>query len=191
MKSYSRDWGREVLSNCCQFNAFLIERGLTESLVEPFFDVYLVNIRTAVTYYSPRIVTRGVSKLLLRFIVETKAVTPTKPARVRKPHDWLLHPYLQHLQDERGFSVVTLQRVRAQMGSFLDALGRAARNHRFKVLRTDFFCIARPGFSYSPTPDSLGPDQLRTPSPRQPLRAGPDLCSCCHRIYPGSGCDTN
>jgi hypothetical protein len=62
---------------------------------------------------------------------------PPKPARIRKPHDWLLHPYLQHLQDECGFSAVTLQRVRAQVGSFLNALGRTAARHRFKTLRAE------------------------------------------------------
>ncbi len=54
---YSRDWGREVLGKGCQFNGFLVERGiascrkLTESFIEPFLDVYLVSTRTAGTYY--------------------------------------------------------------------------------------------------------------------------------------------
>ena len=41
-KGYSLQWGSEILGKCCQFNAFLIERGitnckqLTESLVDLF-----------------------------------------------------------------------------------------------------------------------------------------------------------
>jgi hypothetical protein len=93
-----------------------------DSLIEPFLDVYLVNTRTAGTYYSPRIVARGVLKLLFRYLVEIKAVKPPKLAQSKKPYDWLLNPYLRHLQDECGFSAVTLQRARAQVGSFLDAL---------------------------------------------------------------------
>jgi hypothetical protein len=142
-KGYSREWGREVLSKCCQFNAFLIERGITtceqvtDSLIDPFLDVYLVNTRTAGTYYSPKIVARGVLKLLFRYLVEAKAVKPPKLAQIKKSYDWLLIPYLQHLRNECEFSVVTVHRVRAQVGSFLDALGRTATRHRFKTLRAE------------------------------------------------------
>jgi len=142
-KGYSRDWGRGILGKCCQFNAFLIERGinscgeLTESLMEPFLEVYLVNTRTAGMYYSPKIVTRGVLKLLFRYLVESRAVKSPKLAPVKKPYDWLLNPYLQQLQDECGFSAATLQRARAQVGSFLDALGRTGERQRFKILRAE------------------------------------------------------
>jgi site-specific recombinase XerD len=142
-EDYSPDGAKTILSKCCQFNAYLIEHGvatcaqLTESLIEPFLELYLVHTRSAGTYYSPKIVARGALKRLFRYLVEIKAVMPPKPTLVRKPHDWLLHIYLQHLQDECGFSAVTLQRVRAQVGSFLDALGRAAARHRFKTLRAE------------------------------------------------------
>ncbi len=143
VKGYSREWSREVLSKCCQFNAFLIERGVTtckqvtDLLIEPFLEVYLVNTRTAGTYYSPRNVARGVLKLLFRYLVEAKAVKRPPLARIKKPYDWLLNPYLQHLQTEHEFSPVTLQRARTQVGSFLDALGRTATRHRFKTLRAE------------------------------------------------------
>jgi hypothetical protein len=45
-------------------------------------------------------VARGVLELLFRYLVETKAVKPPRLAQSKKPHDWLLSPYLQHLQDE-------------------------------------------------------------------------------------------
>ncbi len=54
-EDYSPDGAKTILSKCCQFNAYLIERGvatraqLTESLIEPFLDVYLVHTRSAGT----------------------------------------------------------------------------------------------------------------------------------------------
>ena len=106
-------------------------------VVEPFLDAYLADTRSAGAYYSPRTVARGALKLLFRYLIEIKAVKPLKLARVKKPYDWLLDPYLQHLQDECGFSPGTLQRVRAQVGSFLDMLGRTVQRHRFKTLRAE------------------------------------------------------
>jgi integrase/recombinase XerD len=142
-KGYSRDWGRDALSKSCQFNGFLVERGIgtcvqvTEALIEPFLEVYLVNTRTAGAYYSPRTVARSALKLLFRYLVEANAVKPPKPAQVKKPYDWLLNPYLRHLQEECSFSSVTLQRAQAQVGAFLDALGRKATHHRFNTLRAE------------------------------------------------------
>jgi hypothetical protein len=59
-KGYSQNWSRKILGACCQFNAFLIDRGITkceelfESLIDSFLDVYLENIRTTSAFYSPR-----------------------------------------------------------------------------------------------------------------------------------------
>ena len=142
-EGYSRTWARGILGKCCQFNAFLIERRiatcgqLTEALIEPFLDVYLVDTRSAGTYYSPRIVTRGALKRLFRYLVETKIVKPPKLAPVKKSYDWLLNPYLHHLEGECHFSAVTLHRARVQVGSFLDALGGVVDRRRFKTLRAE------------------------------------------------------
>lgn len=142
-KGYSHHWGSGVLGKSCQFNGFLIERGitscreLTESLIEPFLDVYLADTRTAGAFYSPRTLARGALKLLFRYLIESKAISPPKLERATQPYDWLLDPYMQHLQDECGFSAVTLQRARAQVGSFLETLGRAVERRRFKVLRAE------------------------------------------------------
>jgi len=142
-KGYSRSWGRGLLGKCCQFNGFLIERGitgcheLTETLIDPFLDLYLENTRSAGTYYSPRIVTRGVLKCLFSYLAETGTLNPPKPKRIKKPYDWLLNPYLQHLRQECEFSNVTLQRARMQVGAFLEGLGRKAARNRFKTLRAE------------------------------------------------------
>jgi integrase/recombinase XerD len=142
-KGFSSHWGMEILGKCCQFNAFLIDRGITkcdelsESLVEPFLDLYLANSRTAGVYYSPRGAARGVLKRLFSYLIETGALKPPKPKPIKKLYDWLLDPYLQHLQEECEFSKVTLQRCHAQVGSFLDALRQKAGPKHFKTLSAE------------------------------------------------------
>lgn len=129
-----------VLGKCCQFNAFLIERGiqtaheLDESLIEPFLDVYLANTRTASATYSPRALARSLLKILFRYLIETGTVKPPKPPRVKKLYDWLLDPYLQYLHDECELTPVSIKRARMQVGSFLAALGRKVSRRRFKIL---------------------------------------------------------
>jgi integrase/recombinase XerD len=142
-RGFSDHWGREVLGKCCQFNAFLIDRGiascaeLTESLVEPFLDLYLVHSRTAGAFYSPRAATRGVLNRLFLYLIEIGALKLPTPKRVRKRYDWLLDCYLQYLRDECQLSDVTIQRARVQVGSFLEVLGRKAARNRFKTLRAE------------------------------------------------------
>jgi integrase/recombinase XerD len=142
-KGFSSHWGKEVLGKCCQFNAFLIERRITscaqlkESLIEPFLELYLAHTRTAGAHYSPRAAARGVLKRLFSYLIETGAVKPSKPKRIKKPYDWLLNPYLQQLQSEGELSPVTIQRTQVQVSSFLAALGRMAARNRFKTLRPE------------------------------------------------------
>ena len=139
-KGYSRQSGTVVLAKCCQFNAFLIDQGiktareLSESLIEPFLDVYLANTRTASATYSPRALARSVLKILFCYLIETGTVKPPKPPRVKKLYDWLLDPYLQYLHDECELTPVTIKRARMQVGSFLAALGRKVSRQRFKIL---------------------------------------------------------
>ena len=139
-KGYSRKGGTVVLGKCCQFNAFLIDRGirtareLNESLIEPFLDVYLADTRTASPTYSPRVLAQGVLKILFRYLIEVKALKPPRPPRVKKLYDWLLDPYLQYLHDDCELTPVTIKRARVQVGSFLAALGRKASRPRFKIL---------------------------------------------------------
>lgn len=142
-KGFSSHWGKEVLGKCCQFNAFLIERGITscaqlnESFIEPFLELYLAHTRTAGAHYSPRAAARGILKRLFSYLIETGAVKPPKPKQIKKPYDWLLNPYLQHLQSECELSKVTIQRTHAQVSAFLEALGRKAVRSRFKTLRAE------------------------------------------------------
>jgi integrase/recombinase XerD len=142
-RGFSGHWGREVLGKCCQFNAFLIDRGvascaeLDQSLVEPFLDLYLTHSRTAGAFYSPRAATRGVLHRLFSYLVEIGVQKRPNPKRERKCYDWLLDPYLQHLRTECELSEVAIKRARVQVGTFLEALGRKATRGRFKTLRAE------------------------------------------------------
>jgi integrase/recombinase XerD len=142
-KGYSRGWAIMHLGKCCQFNAFLIERGipacdqLTEAMIEPFLDLYLGNTRTASSVYCPRNVSRRALKVLFSYLTETGVVKPPKPKPVKTAYSWLLDPYLQHLQEECGFSKVTLQRASAQVGSFLESLRQKAKPGHFKNLSAE------------------------------------------------------
>jgi hypothetical protein len=138
-RGFSDHWGREVLGKCCQFNAFLIDRGVTscaelnESLVEPFLDLYLAHSRTAGAFYSPRAATRGVLHRLFSYLTETGVLKPPTPKRVKKCYDWVLDPYLQHLRGECELSDVASHRARVQVGAFLEALGRKTARGRLKA----------------------------------------------------------
>jgi site-specific recombinase XerD len=139
-KGYSQQWGSEILGKCCQFNAFLIEQGitnckqLTESLVDPFLDIYLGNTRTTGLFYSPRYVASRSLKHLFHYLVEVGVVKPPKPVRVRKIYDWLLNPYLQRLRDDHELAERSHKKAAAQVGAFLEALGRKASRQHFKNL---------------------------------------------------------
>jgi integrase/recombinase XerD len=103
-KGYSDHRASEILGKCCQFNAFLIDQGITsceelsESLIDSFLDVYLENVRTSASY-SPRLNARALIKRLFLYL-EAKAFTPPKPKPIKRPYSWILDPYLRHLRTE-------------------------------------------------------------------------------------------
>jgi integrase/recombinase XerD len=142
-QGYSHRRATEILSKCCQLNAFLIDRGLTrceefsESLIDSFLDVSLENVRTASSTYSPRAHARGSLKRLYLYLVETRALAPLKPKSVKKPYSWILDPYIRYLRSECELSEVTIQRACVQVGSFLEGLGQRVRRNRFKALQPE------------------------------------------------------
>ena len=142
-KGYSQNWGSRTLAKCCLFNAFLIDQGITkceelsESLIDSFLDVYFENFRTTGAYYATRTNARGMLKRLFLYLIEAQAFEPPKPKPIKKPYSWILEPYLRYLQDECELSETTIQRARAQVGSFLEALRQKVGRNRFKTLSAD------------------------------------------------------
>jgi site-specific recombinase XerD len=142
-KGYSHSSARGVLGKCCQFNAYLIERGisrsteLSESLVDSFLEVYHADIVATGSRYSPRADTRLALKHLFAYLIDIKAFTPPKPKRIVKPYTWLLDAYLRHLRVERELSEKTVTYHQLQLSSFLDALGQKAGRERLKILTAE------------------------------------------------------
>jgi integrase/recombinase XerD len=140
---YSRPRALQILAKCCQFNAFLIDRGFTscerlsEPLIDSFLDVSLENFRTTADSYSPRANVRVALKRLFLYLVEAKALESLKPKAIKKPYSWILDPYLRHLRNECELSEVTIQRASVQIGSFLEGLRQKVRRNRFKALQAD------------------------------------------------------
>jgi integrase/recombinase XerD len=142
-EGYSRSRATQILRTCCEFNAFLIDRGLTrckelsESLIDSFLDVSLENVRTASSSYSPQANARGSLKRLFLYLVETRALAPLKPKPVKKPYSWILDPYLRHLRSECELSEVTIHRACVQVSSFLEGLRQRVRRDRFRALQAE------------------------------------------------------
>ena len=140
-RGYSHDYAREVLSKCCQFNAFLVEQRITrcseisESLIEPFLDAYLAYARTTGAHYCPRTCTLGALKHLFAYLIQRKAYAPPKPKRNTKPYGWLLDSYLHFLRDQGELTDHTIRRSGVMLSAFLEGLGKKARPKRFKALQ--------------------------------------------------------
>ena len=140
-KGYSHSSGRVILGRCCQFNAFLIERGissvveLSESFIDSFLEIYFAHIRATGSRYSPTAAARLALKDLFAYLIEVKAFTPPKPKRIVKPYTWLLDPYLRHLRTERGLSGKTIAYHAKYLGSFLGGLEHKVERKRLKALK--------------------------------------------------------
>jgi integrase/recombinase XerD len=142
-KRYSHATGSGVLGKCCQFNAFLIEKGisrpreLTESLADSFLEVYYAPALATGSKYSPKADARLALNHLFAYLIEVKAFTPPKPKQIVKPYTWLLDPYLRHLRAERELAVKTIKYHHQQLSPFLEVLGHKARREPFKALKAE------------------------------------------------------
>jgi len=139
-KGFSKGHGHDILGKSCQFNAFLIDQGITrcsqlnDPLVESFLDCYLTDVRTTSAAYSPRAAARKAFKHLFAYLIEIGALKPVKPKRVKKPYSWLLDRYLRHLRDERALSEATIKETDVLLSAFLQSLGRKVTPKAFKEL---------------------------------------------------------
>ncbi|MGA2956704.1 MAG: tyrosine-type recombinase/integrase [Thermodesulfobacteriota bacterium] len=142
-KGYSHSVGREILAKSCLFNQFLIDEGITTyeqitpSLIEPFLDVYLANVRTTSLSYCPRIWTRGKLKRLFSYLVEAGILKPIISKPVPTQYSWVLDPYLLYLRREWQLTETTIQQARAQLCAFLEGLGEEVTRTRMKLLRAE------------------------------------------------------
>src|SRR5260370_930097 len=155
-KRYSHDFGKSVLGKCCQFNWFLIERGITrvkeirEPLISSFLEAYYAPPRTTVPKYSPQGDTRLARKHLFVFLAEANVWRPPKPEAVTMPYTWLLNPYLRHLRIERELSKRTIAYQHRTLNLFLGRLGHKASRERLKILKAETVeCVIKEHFKTS------------------------------------------
>ena len=140
-RGYTLGFGRELLSKCCQFNAFLVDQRiarcaqLSESHVDAFLQAYFAHTPTEAGGDGPRRRARSACKHLFDYLIQIKAWTPPKPKRISKPYSWLLHPYTRYLQGECQLSKRTIRRYGLQVGAWLEALGGRVQRKRFKTIQ--------------------------------------------------------
>lgn len=140
---YSHSTGRGILGTCCVFNAYLGDRNITSvsavstELIEPFLDLYLHDVRTTSTRYSPRESARGQLRHLFLYLEALKVIEPPKPVIVVRPFSWLLDPYTTYLREDRAMSAVTLKRHVAHTTGFLESLKDGVQQARLKALTAE------------------------------------------------------
>lgn len=137
---YSRFTAIGFLGTCCQFNSFLIERGISrckqlpESLADLFLEAYHRPLLAAGSKYLPKPDARRALNHLFDYLVESRGFKRPKPKRIITPYTWVLEPYRRHLERDRELSVKRVQSHCRQLGRFLEALGETARRERLKKL---------------------------------------------------------
>jgi len=139
-KGYCHHLGRTKLGIACQFNVFLMDRGITtladvsESLIKPFLELYLADVRTASERYKPRVNARCYMKDLFQYLVASKALVLPTPKPPITPYSWILNPYLQYLRDDREAGAKTIELSAKHLTSFLEALPERAQRRSFHAL---------------------------------------------------------
>jgi len=139
---YRHNSGTAILSTCCIFNDYLIERGITsvaevsETLIEPFLEAYFAATKLTACQ-QPWIARRRALQHLFLYLVDIHAVAPVTPKLVITPRSWILDPYVQHLRDERELASPTIDRHRSHVSSFLIALENDVHRSRLGALRAE------------------------------------------------------
>jgi integrase/recombinase XerD len=161
-KGYSHHHGSVVLSKCCQFNNFLLERGvscsdqLDESHADAFLKAYCAHLPNPARGYSPYGTARGALKHLYEYLIQINVIPPPKPKRIVRSFDWLLIPYVRYLQTDCQFSEKTISRCGKLVSLLLEAMGRSAHRQRFGSLKAE----ALEGFVKDLLRKSTDPDGL-------------------------------
>jgi integrase/recombinase XerD len=142
-KRYSYDFGKSVLGKCCQFNWFLIERGIVNAkeirgpLIDSFLQAYYAPPRTAGPKYSPQGDTRLALKHLFAYLAKANVWRPPKPEPVTTAYAWLLNPYLRYLQVERELSPRRIAYEYRVLDVFLRCLGQLVSRERLKIIKAE------------------------------------------------------
>lgn len=137
-QGFSSHHACHILGKCCQFNDFLIERGITfgpkiQTAIEPFVQAYLAHFRTTGRYFGDSIV-RLAHRHLFKYLIEVGAIKHSEPKPPRKPYSWMLDPYVKFLREDRQVTDKTIDSTRKMLCGFLDRLGRKVAPRDMKSL---------------------------------------------------------
>lgn len=139
-EGYARRGAQCKLGVACQFNVFLMDRGIatlsgvSEALIDPFLDLYLTGVRTGSDRYNPRANARCDLKHLFRYLFASKLLAPSAVRPAVKPYSWLLEPYLQRLRDDHALVPLSIARTAKHLASFLETLLQRADRRYFYSL---------------------------------------------------------
>ncbi|MBP2671212.1 MAG: integrase family protein [candidate division NC10 bacterium] len=141
-RGYTSSPAHGILSKCCQFNAFLIERGISRcrevphAFAEPFLEAYHGPALAVGSQYVPSGGTRRALNHLFAYLIQERGLKRPKARRIIKPYTWILEPYLRYLERERQLSARNITYIhRPLLERFLDGLASKACRAQFKKLK--------------------------------------------------------
>jgi len=140
---YCQHTCQNALGQCCTYNAFLIEKGITRArsitsaLAETFVAEYVAHIKSPDGLFVATRNLRRSLRLLSAYLIATGTIKPVivKPARF--PYSWILDPYLKYLREERQLSVTHIHRLSGKLHAFLQCLKDDLVRDRVKSLGPD------------------------------------------------------
>ena len=140
---YSQSTGRDILSNACQFNIFLIDKGIkklkeiSRSLIIPFTDEYYSDFRSTCQSYNPQIKSQGALYQLFHYLEMAGILKPIPSKPASTLYSWLLDPFMKYLKNECELTEGTIQQCHARAEEFLASLGKNVDRKEIKDLQAN------------------------------------------------------
>jgi integrase/recombinase XerD len=141
---YSSSAGLDILRQCCQFNVFLIEKGIsharaiTPTFADSFVAAYLAHIQSPDGFYIANLSARRALKHLFNYLIMVGAIKRPVVKAAKAPYSWMLDPYLKYLREERQLTTVHIQRLTLKLHAFLKSLKGNVARERMKTLRAQW-----------------------------------------------------
>jgi len=141
-RGYAHHHTKTILGRCCLFNTYLMDHGITNcrrvtrSLIEPFLNLYQPDPKRR-SHYVIWMDTQRAVKHFFAYLVTVGVLKPDIPKPVVTPYSWVLEPYLTYLNEEGERTERTIQRIRGQLGPFLEGLGVTVTRQHLKGLKAE------------------------------------------------------
>ncbi len=143
-RGYAHHHTKTILGRCCLFNTYLMDQGITtcrrvsRSLIEPFLNLYQPDTKR-LSHYVIWMDTQRAVKHLFAYLVTVGVLTPDVPKPAVTSYSWVLEPYLTYLREEGERTEATIQRIRGQLGPFLEGLGVPVTRQYLQGLKAEMF----------------------------------------------------